>query len=73
MLSVNEEIFDYLPKQQAIARMMEPQDLVGVVSFLCSSDAAFVTGQTIVADGGPGAGLMPACHRLFPSHSSNRS
>jgi NAD(P)-dependent dehydrogenase (short-subunit alcohol dehydrogenase family) len=52
MRGVNEEIFDYLPKQQAIPRMIEPQDLVGVVSFLCSSDSAFVTGQTIVADGG---------------------
>jgi NAD(P)-dependent dehydrogenase (short-subunit alcohol dehydrogenase family) len=52
MRGVNEEIFDYLPKQQAIPRMLEPQDLVGVVSFLCSADSAFVTGQTIVADGG---------------------
>jgi NAD(P)-dependent dehydrogenase (short-subunit alcohol dehydrogenase family) len=52
MRGVNEEIFDYLPKQQAIPRTIEPQDLVGVVSFLCSSDSAFVTGQTIAADGG---------------------
>jgi 3-oxoacyl-[acyl-carrier protein] reductase/(S)-1-phenylethanol dehydrogenase len=52
MRGVNDEIFDYLPKQQAIPRVIEPQDLVGVVSFLCSSDSAFVTGQTIVADGG---------------------
>jgi NAD(P)-dependent dehydrogenase (short-subunit alcohol dehydrogenase family) len=52
MRGVNEEIFDYLPKQQAIPRIIEPRDLVGVVSFLCSSDSAFVTGQTIVADGG---------------------
>lgn len=52
MRGVNEEIFDYLPKQQAIPRVIEPQDLVGVVSFLCSPDSAFVTGQTIVADGG---------------------
>jgi 3-oxoacyl-[acyl-carrier protein] reductase/(S)-1-phenylethanol dehydrogenase len=52
MRSVNEEIFDYLPKQQAIPRIIEPEDLVGVASFLCSSDSAFVTGQTIVADGG---------------------
>lgn len=52
MRGTNEDIFDYLPKQQAIPRMIEPQDLVGVVSFLCSVDSAFVTGQTIVADGG---------------------
>lgn len=52
MRGTNEEIFEYLPKQQAIPRMIEPDDLVGVVSFLCSSDSAFVTGQTIAADGG---------------------
>lgn len=52
MRGVNEAIFDYLPKQQAIPRVIEPSDLVGVVSFLCSPDSAFVTGQTIVADGG---------------------
>lgn len=52
MRGTNEEIFDYLPKLQAIPRMIEPSDLVGVVSFLCSADSAFVTGQTIIADGG---------------------
>ena len=52
MRGVNEDIFEYLPKQQAIPRVIEPQDLVGVVSFLCSADSAFVTGQTIATDGG---------------------
>ncbi|ACM28818.1 SDR family oxidoreductase [Rhizobium rhizogenes] len=52
MRGENEEIFDYLPKVQAIPRVIEPSDIVGVVSFLCSQDSAFVTGQTIVADGG---------------------
>lgn len=52
MRGTNEDVFDYLPKQQAIPRVIEPQDLVGVVSFLCSPDSAFVTGQTIAADGG---------------------
>ncbi|MEQ1160111.1 SDR family oxidoreductase [Acinetobacter calcoaceticus] len=52
MHGINEDIFEYLPKQQAIPRMIEPQDIVGVVSFLCSTDSGFVTGQTIAADGG---------------------
>lgn len=52
MHGINAEIFEYLPKQQAIPRMIEPQDIVGVVSFLCSTDSGFVTGQTIAADGG---------------------
>ena len=37
---------------RAIARDETPQDLVGAVSFLASTDAAFVTGQTLVVDGG---------------------
>lgn len=52
MRGENEAIFETLPQQQAIPRVIEPTDLVGVVSFLCSPDSAFVTGQTIVADGG---------------------
>jgi NAD(P)-dependent dehydrogenase (short-subunit alcohol dehydrogenase family) len=52
MRGVNEEIFEALPKQQAIPHVIEPEDLVGVVSFLTSKDSGFVTGQTIAADGG---------------------
>ena len=37
---------------RAIPRDELPEDLVGAVSFLASADAAFVTGQTLVVDGG---------------------
>ncbi len=37
---------------RAISRDETPEDLVGAVSFLASDDAAFVTGQTLVVDGG---------------------
>ena len=37
---------------QAIKRTQEPSDLAGVVSFLASDDAAFLTGQTLYVDGG---------------------
>ena len=37
---------------RAIARDERPEDLVGAVSFLASDDAAFMTGQTLVVDGG---------------------
>jgi NAD(P)-dependent dehydrogenase (short-subunit alcohol dehydrogenase family) len=37
---------------RAIKRDETPQDLVGAVSFLASEDAAFITGQTLVVDGG---------------------
>jgi len=37
---------------RAIPREETPEDLVGAVSFLASEDAAFITGQTLVVDGG---------------------
>ncbi len=37
---------------RAIPRDEHPDDLVGAVSFLASEDAAFITGQTLVVDGG---------------------
>jgi NAD(P)-dependent dehydrogenase (short-subunit alcohol dehydrogenase family) len=37
---------------RAIQRDEKPEDLVGTVSFLASDDAAFLTGQTLVVDGG---------------------
>lgn len=33
-------------------RMVEPDDLAGVVAFLCTPDAAMIRGQVIVVDGG---------------------
>ena len=38
--------------QQAIKRLAEPSDITGAVAFLTSDDAAFITGQAIVVDGG---------------------
>jgi 3-oxoacyl-[acyl-carrier protein] reductase len=50
---------DYADLKKAAAertplrRIGRPEDIAGVVSFLCSDDAGFVTGQTIYATGGP--------------------
>jgi len=38
--------------RRALKRDEEPEDLVGVVAFLASPDADFITGQTINVDGG---------------------
>jgi NAD(P)-dependent dehydrogenase (short-subunit alcohol dehydrogenase family) len=38
--------------EQAIQRYQQPEDLVGLLVFLASESSAFVTGQTILADGG---------------------
>jgi NAD(P)-dependent dehydrogenase (short-subunit alcohol dehydrogenase family) len=37
---------------RTLKRDQEPDDVVGAVVFLCGPGAAFVTGQTIVIDGG---------------------
>lgn len=39
-------------EQQAIKRLGEPEDVTGAVLFSTSDDAAFITGQAIVVDGG---------------------
>lgn len=39
-------------KARVIARDQLPEDIVGAVVFLASQDAAFMTGQTLVVDGG---------------------
>lgn len=36
----------------AMARIGDPEDVVGPVAFFCSDDSAFVTGQTLNVDGG---------------------
>jgi NAD(P)-dependent dehydrogenase (short-subunit alcohol dehydrogenase family) len=37
---------------RCLPRQQEPDDLVGVMTFLLSPDSAFMTGQTLVVDGG---------------------
>jgi NAD(P)-dependent dehydrogenase (short-subunit alcohol dehydrogenase family) len=39
-------------KERSIKRVQTPDDLLGTLVFLCSSDSDFMTGQTIVVDGG---------------------
>jgi 3-oxoacyl-[acyl-carrier protein] reductase len=37
---------------RALQRMQRPEDLVGAVAFFASADSDFITGQTLVVDGG---------------------
>ncbi len=48
----SQETFNAVAQGQAIKRSAEPDDVVGTILFLTSEDSAFVTGQTIMADGG---------------------
>jgi 3-oxoacyl-[acyl-carrier protein] reductase len=40
-------------EQTPLRRVGQPADVAGVIAFLCSEDAAFVTGQVIYVRGGP--------------------
>ncbi len=44
--------FARMPQYTTLGRTGVPDDVAGVVSFLASEDAAYVTGQSIVVDGG---------------------
>lgn len=46
------EKFDELSKYQPIGRMGEPEEIANIASFLCSSDASFITGGAYDIDGG---------------------
>jgi 3-oxoacyl-[acyl-carrier protein] reductase len=50
--TVTPEQREAMIRAQSIKRAAAPQDLEGTVVFLCSDDAAFITGQTINVDGG---------------------
>tara|TARA_Y100000815_G_scaffold172607_1_gene157145 strand:+ start:284 stop:1048 length:765 start_codon:yes stop_codon:yes gene_type:complete len=44
--------FETRMQARSLKRLEGPQDLVGAVLFLCSTDSDFMTGQTMVVDGG---------------------
>jgi gluconate 5-dehydrogenase len=50
----------YLTERIPLARPGQPQDLRGAVLFLASDASAYVTGQTILVDGGISTGALRA-------------
>jgi NAD(P)-dependent dehydrogenase (short-subunit alcohol dehydrogenase family) len=50
--SVAEEEFEAVLAKQALARALVPEDVAATVAFLVGPEAAALTGQTIVTDGG---------------------
>jgi 3-oxoacyl-[acyl-carrier protein] reductase len=48
-----EEFQKLAAEQTALKRIGEPEDIAGVIAFLCSDDASFVSGQVIYVRGGP--------------------
>jgi 2-keto-3-deoxy-L-fuconate dehydrogenase len=47
-----EEMFEKLSKTQPIGRMAKPEEIAGLVLYLCSDEAAFITGCDYPIDGG---------------------
>jgi|SaaInlStandDraft_1057018.scaffolds.fasta_scaffold03496_2 NAD(P)-dependent dehydrogenase (short-subunit alcohol dehydrogenase family) len=39
-------------KQTPLGRMAQPEDVAGPIAFLCSDEAAYITGHNLVVDGG---------------------
>jgi NAD(P)-dependent dehydrogenase (short-subunit alcohol dehydrogenase family) len=52
LATYSSEVLSNVVSRRAIPRPELPEDLVGVVMFLASDEAAFITGQTIIVDGG---------------------
>ena len=48
----NPKAMEYVNHMTPLGRIGQPDDIAGVAVFLASPAAAFITGQTIVADGG---------------------
>ncbi|WP_257667777.1 SDR family NAD(P)-dependent oxidoreductase [Parapedobacter tibetensis] len=46
------EMFDVLSKSQPIGRMAQPAEIASLALYLCSDDAAFITGNDYPIDGG---------------------
>ena len=44
--------FDFFTAQYPVGRCGRPADIAAAVAFLCSEDASFITGHTLVVDGG---------------------
>ncbi len=47
-----DEMFESLSKSQPIGRMGKPDEIASLVDYLCSDDAAFITGSNFPIDGG---------------------
>lgn len=51
-MNAPKEFTEFQLKARSIQRLEAPEDLIGAIIYLASPDSDFVTGQTIVVDGG---------------------
>ncbi|XP_056318775.1 dehydrogenase/reductase SDR family member 4 [Danio aesculapii] len=48
----NEGVLEEFLKQTSIKRLGQPEEIGGVIAFLCSDEASYITGETITVTGG---------------------
>jgi 3-oxoacyl-[acyl-carrier protein] reductase len=48
-----EDFIEAVAAQTPVQRVGQPEDVAGVIAFLCSADAAYVSGQVLYVRGGP--------------------
>jgi 3-oxoacyl-[acyl-carrier protein] reductase len=51
---LNDEQRGLILQNTPLGRLGEPEDIAGAVRFLCSDEAAFITGEVLLVDGGLG-------------------
>ena len=51
---LTEELRGAMLANTPLGRLGEPEDIAGAVRFLCSDEAAFITGEVLLVDGGLG-------------------
>ena len=49
------ELYERIRAESPAGRLGRPEDVAGLVAFLCSEDAGWITGQVLHCDGGFGA------------------
>uniref|UniRef100_A0A8D1ZS86 Dehydrogenase/reductase (SDR family) member 4 n=2 Tax=Sus scrofa TaxID=9823 RepID=A0A8D1ZS86_PIG len=57
MLWMDKARKEYMKESLRIRRLGNPEDCAGIVSFLCSEDASYITGETVVVGGGTASRL----------------
>ncbi len=65
---LNEDLLDWCRDMTPLARVGTPEEVGRTIAMLASDDATFITGVSVIADGGISYNLSPYSfkHRMFP-------